>query len=360
LLIREEPESFERGYPDKKITRWLARQLKKIESNPSAAAAINDPQPFNAAISARHENLVAVLLELELWLRDMVRNGLAILPGKPKTYWLNMANRLIDAQAGQIARELKYLANVPGRRSDWPDHLLAAVGRLYLLIQGFKHFDTLSPEIQSDLRTAVGWLPRQHALPTEPVSAGRWLVMGRRLEKYGKHLLRRTWLWGLNSEKPLLIAEVLNKENAFEINFATGTILHASVQYYPGQWPLHGLMTDVRRVTGNQSARLGHDTIMSATRQFALARSANPWQRVYPMAFEGLYPEFHEGEWRLRDDEGVLLPFEPGFAYGWHLLALSGGHPLRLFGEWDGTYFQPLSVFTGDSWLDLHILRGIK
>jgi hypothetical protein len=29
---------------------------------------------------------------------------------------------------------------------------------------------------------------------------------------------------------------------------------------------------------------------------------------------------------------------------GWRLLALSAGHPIGLFGEWDGAAFKPLSV----------------
>ena len=29
---------------------------------------------------------------------------------------------------------------------------------------------------------------------------------------------------------------------------------------------------------------------------------------------------------------------------GWHLLALSGGHPLDVFSEWDGFSFWPLTV----------------
>jgi hypothetical protein len=43
-----------------------------------------------------------------------------------------------------------------------------------------------------------------------------------------------------------------------------------------------------------------------------------------------------------------VLPISPAFDRGWHLLALSGGHPVTLFGEWDGDQFLPMSVWVED------------
>ena len=49
--------------------------------------------------------------------------------------------------------------------------------------------------------------------------------------------------------------------------------------------------------------------------------------------------------WAVRDTAGQVLALSPRFARGWHLLALSGGHPLGLFGEWDGAVLRPLGVW---------------
>jgi hypothetical protein len=51
------------------------------------------------------------------------------------------------------------------------------------------------------------------------------------------------------------------------------------------------------------------------------------------------------------DDEGRSLPL--GGSAGWHLLALSGGHALDLFGEWDGHRFWPLAAFAGGTFVHL-------
>jgi hypothetical protein len=36
----------------------------------------------------------------------------------------------------------------------------------------------------------------------------------------------------------------------------------------------------------------------------------------------------------------------PGFSAGWRLLALGGGTPLTVFGEWNGEEFWPLGAWT--------------
>jgi hypothetical protein len=46
--------------------------------------------------------------------------------------------------------------------------------------------------------------------------------------------------------------------------------------------------------------------------------------------------------WWLRDATGAALRL--GACDRWRLLALSGGQPIDLFGEWDGDELRPLSV----------------
>jgi hypothetical protein len=48
--------------------------------------------------------------------------------------------------------------------------------------------------------------------------------------------------------------------------------------------------------------------------------------------------------WHVRDGAGEQLPLHARFNEGWTLLALSGGGPIGLFGEWDGEQLRPLGV----------------
>ncbi len=65
------------------------------------------------------------------------------------------------------------------------------------------------------------------------------------------------------------------------------------------------------------------------------------------MLLSGVVPTGDSTEWRVRDDAGYVLPVSPRFEKGWDLLSISGGHPVTLFGEWNGRFFLPLGVWCG-------------
>jgi hypothetical protein len=61
----------------------------------------------------------------------------------------------------------------------------------------------------------------------------------------------------------------------------------------------------------------------------------------------------HDQHWFLRDREDRSLPLTTSFSKGWHLLALSGGRPITIFGEWNGDDLLPLSVWAEDHFVRL-------
>ena len=66
------------------------------------------------------------------------------------------------------------------------------------------------------------------------------------------------------------------------------------------------------------------------------------------MPLQAVTPTRVGERWAVRDHAGHTLPLAPGFAHGWRLLALSGGLPLALFAEWNGTTLLPLSAGVGE------------
>jgi hypothetical protein len=117
-------------------------------------------------------------------------------------------------------------------------------------------------------------------------------------------------------------------------------------------WPLAArLERGVVVPVANPASRLPSTGIDDATAGYAAAMSASPWLRRFPMALEGTVvepPDHYYDKWRVRDRDGCLLPMPDRFAHGWLLLSLSGGRPISLFGEYDGTHFRPLSVLGED------------
>ena len=74
----------------------------------------------------------------------------------------------------------------------------------------------------------------------------------------------------------------------------------------------------------------------------------NPWLERFPLTLQQVIPLHQEGKWFIRDRDANLLPISSRFERGWTLLALSGGHPVTIFGEWNGNDFYPLSIWAGE------------
>jgi hypothetical protein len=75
----------------------------------------------------------------------------------------------------------------------------------------------------------------------------------------------------------------------------------------------------------------------------ALARC--PWIERYPILIAGSIPSHLGGEFRLLDEEGWELPLRGLPQNLWKLVAVSGGAPLTIFGEWDGCGLRPMTAW---------------
>jgi hypothetical protein len=92
----------------------------------------------------------------------------------------------------------------------------------------------------------------------------------------------------------------------------------------------------------------GTDSIGSFLEETAEALARQPWLDRFPCALRGVVPISAGDGFHVRDREGRALPLVRGDH--WKLVALSGGRPLDLAGEWDGGAFLPLGAAAGGIW----------
>ena len=85
--------------------------------------------------------------------------------------------------------------------------------------------------------------------------------------------------------------------------------------------------------------------VNDALGRYAAALAQNPWIEAFPLSLCDVTAFPTAGGWLLCDSSGYVLPLAPRFDGAWHLLALSGGHPIGVFGEWNGEHLHPLAVW---------------
>ena len=344
MLAAGQPELLAPGEAPSWVATWIAgrdrRAAKKTEGEAGEKKPDLEAQAKRA--SERMAKVSAGVEELELWLRDLMRRGLASAQGQPYRFWDDIAARMVDAQAGGLARMLRDMAGIPATGEGWPERLLERLGRIHLLLESFKRLDTLPPDVQADVRGIIGWSLKADEIAAGPGVRDFWAVAGQRLEEEAGLTVRRTWLAGRDSGRMALLLQFAAYGQVLEPAPPPGTLLDAELAFWPGNYPLRALIKERFGEAGDVFELPGLSGVGAMLHVYAQALSRNPWLPGVPMVLEGITP-FRDGErWCAHDEEGMLLPFAVGWDDGWTLLALSGGHPVALCGEWNGEGFTPL------------------
>lgn len=111
------------------MTEWLGARARRAEQRAETevrAEKAADPDLRERREAWRQANVAAGLRELELWLCDLVRHGLAAAHAQPRRFWEAPTARMVDAQAPGVARLLREMAGIPCRS----DKLLRALSRI--------------------------------------------------------------------------------------------------------------------------------------------------------------------------------------------------------------------------------------
>jgi hypothetical protein len=345
LLAQSEPDALEPAELPDWVQKWLAgRAGRATRRAGKASGPVADARAQKQRAARREKRVQQGVDALSLWLEDLVRRGLGSLQSEPPSFWETQAARLVDAQAPGLARYVRQMAMIPVSGEGWPSRLLARLGRLYLLLDAFQRVDGLPPDLQEQVRGEIGWTQDQAALEQQPGERDRWLVLGQREMREDRLRVQRTWLWGVEARRAALVLDFAPFRRPFDNNFVVGTTLDAELVFYPGTYPQRALIK-AQNATLAMDVLPGYSTISGALSAYGAAIARNPWLERFLMPLEGLILARHGDGWGVRDRQAHVFPLDLDPTTGWRLLALSGGHPFTLVGEWDGEWFEPLSAW---------------
>ncbi|MFS1301858.1 SWIM zinc finger family protein [Streptosporangium longisporum] len=283
------------------VGEWLdgrrGRAAKAAEAGAARAAKAAEAGPADGRRADRREQRVtAGLADLERWLADQIRQGIA--GSRRHDQWDALAKRLVDAQAPGVAGSLSRLgATLDG--DDWPARLLGEYALLHLLCVAHRRLaaSSGSPASSSDgagdigdaadavagadgevrggaeaggavpagllqrVRDRVGF-----SMTKEEVIAGgtvrdRWDVLGRRDEENDRLTARRVWLRGRETGRVALVLSFAPAGQALDASLVTGTTVDADLAFYPGSAPLRAVVAarhrTIRPGAGSVTARSG-------------------------------------------------------------------------------------------------------
>lgn len=339
MAVRSAP-AFTAGTEPTWVEAWVAKRGAK-ESAPTAPAAPKataDPEAQAKREAKRGERMRDGLLELERWLLDAIRAGLATVQGWPVEQWERQAARLVDAQMPGLASRLRELAFGHQDLTALRD----ALGELYLLVRTALRNDALAPQWQEEVAHQLGVnTKREVVLATRPAVIDRWWVLGQVITEEERLTQRRVWFFGMDSGRYALMIDHAFGSQGFPSVFIPNGVYEGAMHFFPGLHPLRATAQELHLRPELAPGQSPERTPSAALDAQARAVADAPWARQWPMWLDAVVPEVHKDEWMLRHAEG-LLPLDCSEVDGWSLAAQSGGHALSLFGEWNGRALRPI------------------
>ncbi len=354
------------------IVQWLTerdgRTQKKQEKAEADAVKSVDEKVQAKRAAQRQSRVNEGIEQFACWLSDVIRIGIADLDRKPLSFWDDQAKRLVDSQAPALAARLQQVGEIPGSCKDWPQRVLAELGQLALLVEAFRKIDTFDNNFQEEIRQQIGWTVDQKTLPTigERVD-DHWFHLGQSCELTAKVQTQRNWYYGLRSRRMMLFLQfAVGKPgagygSAYPELHVPGAVSMGEVVFWPGTSRFRGKFLG-RKATNDTDWKSplleGATTISGFLYRQAEGLAVQPWGGLIPalLADVVIQPPGESDEpsgWTVRDAENRMLPLAE--TNHWTLLAVSGGHPVTLFGQWDGRNLSPISVLAEDRFFLLEL-----
>ncbi len=285
--------------------------------------------------------------DLEAWLLDTIRRGLATVVSEDPRWWENIAARMADASMPGLSRTLRLLGRIPASDTDWAEKTASGLAECYLAARAFRKRDALPDKLPYDLQNFVGIAAKKE----EVLTSGErqhdvWAVVGRVEEPLEDKLsVRRTWLKAGKSGRYALLLDFSFGGAGFSPGFAPGSIQQGTLAYYPAAFPQRALLLEDWKEVPKQVEKLqDFQDFNTFAEAYAAALAVQPWLQYFPAIFSAATVYRQGGHFMIADQNERSLRLNIAENAGWRLLALGSGRPLALFGEWDGAALRPLTT----------------
>lgn len=342
LLYARQPDQFTQAEEPEWVTAWLAKRTEKAEKKEQKAKS---ETPVDEAAQAkrqekRHQKVLGGISDLEVWMKDLVRNGFLNVPERAYTLFDNMARRMVDAQAPGLAGRLRAMEAIDFDSESWKSDLTESMGRLYLLMQSYRNMDGLPEEWKDEICTQIGYpQSKDNVLAGEPV-ADSWLVLHKQSRKVNDINTDIYWFYGKESRLfarylSFAVAGTFSTENWIPGSAYKGGAMLLQRHGYMSACIVPGVRTRGRKLCAGR----GSPDLRQAAAVYRTAMLTNPFFEDVPLLVDDVRVARNGKDYTLLDNAGnavrVAMPEETFI----DILAITGGNP-----------FASLVIVNGDIW----------
>ncbi|WP_207514672.1 SWIM zinc finger family protein [Longitalea luteola] len=335
-------------FTNNQMPAWVSEWISKRSERQEKQAAQKDKPVDEAAQAkrrqAREQKVSDGIEELLQWLKDIIRNGIINIPEKGSAWFENMARRMVDAQAPGLAGMLRNMAEINFYRDGWQSVFIDQLLRLYIVATGYKNSEHLSPLLQQDLRTSIGFTQNQDELKEQTGITDTWLVLGKQVTEEDNLTIERNWLYGVTTDQYALVLQFMVRGQGAQLTVTPGLFLQAELVFYPSVVPLRAIVKkqiSTERIQQYKGFANWQQVVEAETAYSA----ALPFRGERPFIIEQVRPVYYEQQWWLQDNNNAMMHIKNGFKSIWKLLSLSGGEPLNMAVVGKEKVYEPFGVW---------------
>lgn len=353
FLAAAHPASLPETTAPEWVNDWLAaRGAQRTKRSVRAEPSLDTPEAAEQRRKRqekRQQNVLYGLDQLDAWLSDVLRRGLGRVRSESPSFWDTQARRLVDAQAPALASRVRRIGERVGSANEWSERVLDELGQLALLSHAYRRVALLDAPLAHDVRRLIGHtLDQQEVLEHADLLEDAFSVVAAFTYEDERMRSQRVWLLGSSTGKTAQVLQFAAASAEFAEPLALGTCFRAKVAYWPSAAPQRALIAQRLGPTQGLDAPPEGRSIAENLQLFAARLARLPWIERDLFIVRGAVFGWRRGTPRgfldvMSDASGAVLPLRASD----HdlLLALSGGHPLTVAGEWDGYEFRPLTAF---------------
>ncbi|MCC6287245.1 MAG: SWIM zinc finger family protein [Chitinophagaceae bacterium] len=329
LLFSRQKNIFSEAELPAWVNEWLGKRAEKQEKQVEKKDAPVDEAAQLKRQQARVKKVNDGIQELKLWLKDIIRNGILLMPEKGNAYFEGMAKRMVDAQAPGLANMVRQLGAINFYAEGWESIFLEQLSKIYTVAESFLHIDALPDVLQQDIRTGIGFTQSHEELKSQDGITDIWLVLSKQTSEEDNITTEKFWLYGTKTRQHALVLQFIVRGQGGQLSLMPGLFIEAELVFFPSVTPLRALVKKQIAITSAISFSKYNNWLQ-------VAEAETQYSSILPLGGERAYtvqqlkPVQIAGKWWLKDAEGSIMLLQNENKVIWNLLALSGGDALDM------------------------------
>ena len=330
FLFNEQTPKFLTQTPPDWVTKWLDKRQQN-QANKAAKAehtAPVDPVAQQKRFEARLKKASEGLADLQLWLNDLLRNGLVQLRNNQSTRFHDMAKRMIDAQLPAIAGQLQQLANLPPSRQA---ELWWGLSKLHLLSQSFNHIASFDEAWQAEIYSRLGFPIAKESVLTRPAIMDTWFNIGHTTLEIDRGEAHYYWLYGAAQQQFAFILDfVIHNAPAQTVPVLVGAQYAGELCFYAGVAQQRAISKTWEILPQSLPLPPAQNTIAHASQQVQQHQQLNPFITYTPLRLDHVQL-VRQAEHHALSDGKHILPIQLNETQQLFLLSETFGKPFTAF-----------------------------